>query len=147
MTGAAPVTGVSEDVVQTINGRLTPLRVLRMWSIRGHMRKLALTALIAAATLPLAACGGSISIGGKTLDNDQLQTQIGTELAKSAGVKTSTVSVACPDGQKVEKGHTFTCTLTDKSVGKDYTVKVTETNDSGKFDAVVVPQPGRTTTS
>jgi hypothetical protein len=102
---------------------------------------------IATAALGLSACGGSVSIGGKTLNDDDAQTQPGAQLAKSAGVKASTVSVSCPDGQKVEKGHTFDCTLTDKSNGKRYVVNVTETNDDGHFTATIAAQAGRTATS
>jgi hypothetical protein len=102
---------------------------------------------IATAALGLTACGGSVSIGGKTLDNGELQTDLAAKLAESAGVKASTVSVKCPDGQKIEKGHTFDCTLTDKSDDTQYVVNVTETNDDGDYTAELAKQAGKTATS
>lgn len=104
-----------------------------------------LAAVVAVSSLTLSACGGSVSIGGgKTLDNDQLQSSLTTQLSKSAGVEAASISITCPDGQDVKKGHTFTCSLTDKSDGTTHVVKVVETDDKGGFDASVGTPPTAT---
>ena len=92
------------------------------------MRQIALAPAIAAVAL-LAGCG-------ETLDTDDLETKLRTQLAPQGGAKPEDISVKCPEDQKVEKGHKFSCTLTAPD-GSKARVDVTLTNDEGGFEAIV----------
>ncbi|MBX5440416.1 MAG: DUF4333 domain-containing protein [Solirubrobacteraceae bacterium] len=78
----------------------------------------------------MAACGG------KTIDHEDLQNQLATELSSQAGVDADQVSVSCPDGQKVEKGASFDRELTAPN-GDKVRVVVTLTDDEGGYTATV----------
>lgn len=95
-----------------------------------NRRRLALLAPSAAACF-LAACGGSLTIGGI---EDKLNEQIPEEVA-DVGVDVS--GVDCPDDASVEVGSTFDCEVTAVENGQDviYTATVTvETDDSVKWE-------------
>jgi translation initiation factor 1 (eIF-1/SUI1) len=72
----------------------------------------------------------------KTMNTEDLETRLRTQLAPQGGVKPEDISVDCPEGQKVEKGNEFSCTLTAPD-GSKARIDVTLTNDKGGFDAIV----------
>jgi hypothetical protein len=92
------------------------------------MRQIALAPALAAVAL-LAGCG-------ETLDTEDLETKLRTQLAPQGGAKPEDISVKCPEDQKVEKGHKFSCTLTAPD-GSKARIDVTLTNDKGAFEAIV----------
>ena len=97
------------------------------------LRRLAIVAPAAAASLALAACGT------ETIDNADLESQLAEQLSADAGVDPEGVEVVCPEDQEVEDGREFDCTLTAPN-GDEVTVRVTLTDDEGSFDAVIPPQ-------
>ncbi len=99
--------------------------------------KMTLTAVIATGTLAVATAGCGFSVGGTdTIDNADLEQQLTELLSEDAGVDPAGVSTSCPDDQEVKEGNEFDCVLTAPN-GDEVTVKVTLTDDSGGFDAVV----------
>lgn len=72
----------------------------------------------------------------RTMDTDDLETKLRTQLAPQGGVKPKDISVDCPEGEKMEKGREFSCTLTAPD-GSTARIDVTLTNDRGGFDAIV----------
>jgi hypothetical protein len=92
------------------------------------MRQIALAPAVVAVAL-LAGCGES-------LDTEDLETKLRTQLAPQGGAKPEDISVKCPEDQKVEKGHKFSCTLTAPD-GSKARIDVTLTNDEGGFEAIV----------
>jgi Domain of unknown function (DUF4333) len=107
-----------------------------MAAMNGPLSKLVLAAAVGAAAASFAGCSGEVSIGDKTIDSADLETQLADQLSAQAGVKASQVSVDCPNDQKVEKGAQFNCNLTAPN-GDDVTVNVTLTDDNGNYDATV----------
>lgn len=83
-----------------------------------------------AGALLLSACGG------KVVRTAELEDELRRQLAPQGGVSPEDISVSCPDGQKVEKGHRFSCTLTAPN-GDEVRVEVELTDDEGGFHAVV----------
>ena len=110
-----------------------------MAAMNGRPSKLVLAGVAGFAALALAGCSGEVSIGGDTINSSDLETQLADQLAPQGGLKPSQISVACPDGQKAEKGAKFDCTLTTPN-GDEVTVNVTLTDDNGDFNAVVPKQ-------
>ena len=92
------------------------------------MRQIALAPVLAVAAL--AGCGE------ETINTEDLETKLRTQLAPQGGAKPEDITVDCPDDQKVEKGHKFRCTLTAPD-GSKARIDVTLTNNQGGFDAVV----------
>jgi len=84
--------------------------------------------------VPLAGCAE------KTINSEDLEQKLKTELGRDAGVQPR--SVSCPDDIKAEKGKKFNCTLVAPN-GDELIVNVTLTNDKGGFQASVPPQQGR----
>ena len=74
--------------------------------------------------------------GEETINTEDLETKLRTQLAPQGGAKPDEISVDCPDDQKVEKGHKFSCTLTAPD-GSTARIDVTLTNDKGAFEAIV----------
>jgi hypothetical protein len=72
----------------------------------------------------------------KTMNPDDLETKLRTQLAPQGGVKPDDISVDCPAGQEVKKGNEFSCELTAPD-GSKARIDVTLTNDRGGFDAIV----------
>jgi translation initiation factor 1 (eIF-1/SUI1) len=96
------------------------------------MRRIALAPALAAVAV-LAGCT-------ETLDNEDLESKLRTQLAPQGGAKPEDISVDCPDDQEVKKGRKFKCTL----IAPDDTklpVNVTLTNDEGGFEAIVARPP------
>jgi uncharacterized protein DUF4333 len=93
------------------------------------MRHIALAPALAAVAV-LAGCGE------ETINTEDLETKLRTQLAPQGGAKPDEITVDCPDDQKVEKGHKFNCTLTAPD-GSTARIDVTLTNDKGGFEAIV----------
>ena len=93
------------------------------------MRHIALAPALAAVAV-LAGCGE------ETINTEDLETKLRTQLAPQGGAKPDEIKVGCPDDQKVEKGHKFSCTLTAPD-GSTARIDVTLTNDKGGFEAIV----------
>ncbi|MBD8505358.1 DUF4333 domain-containing protein [Hoyosella sp. G463] len=88
----------------------------------------------------LTACSGSLSIGGKVVDQEEVASQISAELATQVGREPELVE--CPDDLDAEVGATLTCTLTDDGDLYDVLVEVTEVNgDDVLFDFEVEQRP------
>jgi uncharacterized protein DUF4333/putative VirB-like lipoprotein len=88
---------------------------------------------------PILALGALAILAGcgeETIDTKDLESKLRTQLAPQGGVKPEDISVKCPDDQKVEKGHKFSCTLTAPD-GSKARIDVTLTNDKGHFEAIV----------
>ncbi len=83
-------------------------------------------ALVAAGAVAIGA-GCSVSVGGSTLDTDELESQIHDRLDD---VRNIDVSVDCPDGVDVEANGTFACTMTTPD-GSTFEVVVRQTDDDG----------------
>ena len=82
------------------------------------------TSILLAAMLALAgACTRT-----KTLDAQQLNQMIASDMQAKLGVQGVTVS--CPDGQPAEAGGTFNCTATNPD-GTTLTIEVTQTDGQG----------------
>jgi hypothetical protein len=91
------------------------------------------------AALTTAACALALlaGCGENTIDTDDLESEIQTDLAESAGVEPKEIS--CPEDIVAEEGRKFECELTapDDSTA---VVEVTLTDDEGGFEAVVPPE-------
>ncbi len=88
----------------------------------------------------LAACSGSMIIGGNVVEQEEVASQISAELAAQVGREPELVE--CPDDLDAEVGATLTCTLTDDGDVYDVRVEVTEVNgDDVLFDFEVEQQP------
>jgi hypothetical protein len=93
-----------------------------------------------AASVALVACGGSVSVGTPTVNKDELQTNVETQLTKAVGKQAPPIT--CPDTLNAEVGATTTCTLTDSTGTYDVTVKVTSVDGgTAKFDIQVADKP------
>lgn len=87
---------------------------------------------VAGAALVLAACGN-------TIDSEDLEGKLATELSADAGVDPEGVSVSCPDDEAADEGNEFECTLATPE-GQELTVEVRITDEEGGFEAFVSPQ-------
>ena len=104
------------------------------------LRSALLISSVAAASLALAACGGSVSVGTQTVNQDELQTNVQEQLTKTVGKQAPPIS--CPDTLKAEVGATTTCTLTDSTGTYNVTVKVTSVDGgTALFDIRVAGKP------
>ncbi len=104
------------------------------------VRKALVISSAVAASVVLAACGGSVSVGTETVNQDELQTNVQEQLTKTVGKEAPPIS--CPDKLNAEVGATTTCTLTDSTGTYDVTVKVTSVEDgTAQFDIQVAARP------
>jgi hypothetical protein len=71
------------------------------------------------------------SLGSKTLDSAAAEAGVAKVLTQSYGV-TEVDDVSCPDGQKVESGNSFACTVTVD--GQHRSVTLTFTDDQGTYE-------------
>ncbi len=81
--------------------------------------------VIAAACVALSSCSTT-----KTLNTDDVQTEIGKGLTEQVG---GTFTVTCPQDPPAQKGYSFTCDVSDPSDGSSAVVTVTEDDDQGTF--------------
>ena len=88
-------------------------------------------ALVAALPLLLVACEGSVEVGGRILEGDDLEAEITDSLEEEVGQRPA--SIDCPDEVDVEEGGTFECALTADD-GSTATVVVTMTDDEGSYE-------------
>jgi hypothetical protein len=84
----------------------------------------------------LGGCGFEFSVGGQTVDAEDLESELRAQLAAQAGSPPQ--SVSCPTGITAESGKEFDCTGVAPN-GSESTIEVTLTNDDGGFDAFVPP--------
>ena len=89
--------------------------------------KLARAAIVLFVAIVATACS-------KTLKMGDLESQLGDQL--NAKLKTTGITVHCPDSVKAEAGGTFECTGT-LTTGDTLTLKVTQTDGSGHVTWVV----------
>ena len=92
------------------------------------------TAIVMASAL-MAACEGSVSIGARVLEGDEVEEDIADGLEEEVGERPD--SIDCPDEVEVEDGGTFECTLTAED-DSTATVEVTMTDDEGGYEYEVV---------
>ena len=99
--------------------------------------------VVALAIAPLAAllltgCGGSVevSIGGQTINNEDLAAELRAQIAAEAGAPPRCVD--CPSGIEPEVGEEFDCTGVSPN-GQEFIIEVTLSDDEGCFDAFVPP--------
>jgi hypothetical protein len=90
--------------------------------------KIARAAVVLCVAIVATACS-------KTLKMGDLETTLGSQL--NSKLKTTGITVHCPDSVKAEAGGTFECTGT-LSNGDTLTIKVTQTDSSGNITWVVV---------
>jgi len=94
-------------------------------------KKLGYVLTTAAASVMLAGCSGSVSVGGSGIDQQKLQDEI-TANVKSVVPSVQDVAVTCPSDIALAKGTSFNCTA---AIGdQDLTVKVTQTDDEGNVE-------------
>lgn len=86
-----------------------------------------LAVLALAAGGGLAGCSAEVSTGGKTVNTEEAENQIATQISEQTGTD---ATVTCPDDVKAEKGATFDCTAADAD-GNEITVVVTQKDDEG----------------
>jgi Domain of unknown function (DUF4333) len=71
----------------------------------------------------------------KTLDGQQLDAKIASDMQSNLGIQGA--SVSCPDDVSVEAGGTFDCTATSPD-GGTMTLEVTQSDDQGHVTYKVV---------
>lgn len=98
--------------------------------------RLGRSAGILAVAAIMAGCSFSASIGGKSLDQEDVEEKILTGLAEDVGVEPKAIDCEGIADIDVEKGNTFTCTGTAPN-DDEFDVDVTLTDDDGAFSAVV----------
>lgn len=97
-----------------------------------RLRTASVALVAVGAALVLAACGN-------TIDSEDLEGKLATELSADAGVDPDGVSVSCPDDEEADEGNEFECALTAPE-GDELTVEVRITDEDGRFEAFVPPQ-------
>lgn len=93
-------------------------------------------AFVGSAVVVLAGCSGSISVGGKSIDQGSVESEISSDLTESVGVAPESIDCEGISDIAVEKDSTFVCTGTAPN-GDEFDVNVTLTDDEGGFSAVV----------
>ncbi len=93
-------------------------------------------AFVGCAVVVLAGCSGSVSVGGKSLDQGSVESEISSDLTESVGVAPESVDCEGISDIEVEADNTFVCTGTAPN-GDEFDINVTLTNDEGGFSAVV----------
>ena len=128
-----------QRVPQTRHQRETRARIGSgmMAAVNVRLRKLVLAVAVGAAVVSFAGCSGEVSLGDKTIDSADLESQLADQLSAQAGVKASQVSVDCPERPEGREGRRVHLQPEDAPNGDDVTVNVTLTDDSGNYDATV----------
>lgn len=103
-------------------------------------RALVLVATSCATALLLTGCGGSVSIGEKTVSKADVETQAAKQLA--AEVNQPEPKITCPGDLKAEVDATLECTLVAAGATTEYpvTIKVTSVEDGTAKFAIEVGQ-------
>jgi hypothetical protein len=84
--------------------------------------------------------GCSVSVGTKTVDKNEVASQISSKLEEQVGRKPDKVD--CPRNLDARKDATLVCTLSDQGTSYDVTVTVTAVDgDQAKFDIQVADAP------
>jgi Domain of unknown function (DUF4333) len=105
-------------------------------------RALVLVATGCATALLVTGCGGSVSIGEKTISKSDVETQAAKQLA--AEVNQPEPKVTCPDDLKAEVDAKLECTLVAQGATTQYPVTITVTSvqdGTAKFDIEVGQAP------
>ena len=106
----------------------------------GRLRAAGTLGCIAAISLVLGACSASVSVGTKTIAQDELQTEVQSQLSKTVGKQAPPIT--CPGDLDAKVDASTTCTLTDSGSTYDVAVKVTSVDGgTAKFDIQVADQP------
>ncbi len=91
-------------------------------------------AVLATATLAIAGCGASVSVGGITIDHEKAQRMVVDDLS-GTGDQISARSAVCPEDVDAEKGETFDCTVTWEDGGRgSATVHIDSDEGAVSFD-------------
>jgi hypothetical protein len=90
--------------------------------------------LVAVAFLAIAAAACT-----KTLDTDGLETELQRQIEEET--QRPITSVDCPEDVKVETGGSFDCTA-EQEGGATLTIRVTQQNDQGSVEWIVVDATG-----
>jgi ABC-type glycerol-3-phosphate transport system substrate-binding protein len=98
-----------------------------------------LASLVVIAALALAACGGSVSVGGSSVSKDEVAKQASAALEKSVGQTPPPID--CPDDLAAEVGKTEICVMHGSDGDYNVNVKVTSVDgDNVNFDVQVADQ-------
>ena len=89
-------------------------------------------AAAAVTLLAVGGCSGEVSIGGRSLDQQDVEMQIFDGLTEFAGVEPAGVNCDGIGDLDVEEGATFQCTGTAPA-GDEFTINLTLTDDDGGF--------------
>ena len=110
------------------------------------MRATRITNVAALLAAVVVATGCSLSVGGKTMPQAEVEKQTAVELGKKVGIPTDQVPpVKCPGDLKAKVGTQMTCVLGDPG-GKSYNTlltvtKVDDSTDKVFFDIKVADRP------
>ena len=95
-----------------------------------------LASLVVIVALALAACGGSVSVGGSSVSKDEIAKQASAALEKSVG-KTPP-PITCPSDLDATVGKTTTCVMHASDGDYNVNVKITKVDGSDvNFDVQV----------
>lgn len=99
-----------------------------------QLRRAFAVACTVPALLAVAACSGSVSVGGGGYDPDDVAKQV-QEAQEKATPDFEVTGATCPDDSDPEEGATIDCSVTIEGVEAPYAVTFTEvTDDNVKFD-------------
>lgn len=97
-------------------------------------------ALLLAPVAALALAGCSFSVGGTSVDQEELEQTISDKLAEQVG--TTPDDISCPGDLDAEEGTTMTCVLTHEGTSYDVTITVTGVEGTDvDFDIQVADEP------
>ncbi|RMI35560.1 DUF4333 domain-containing protein [Nocardia stercoris] len=104
------------------------------------MRMIRIVTAIAAAASVVALAGCSVSVGGKSVDKNDVANEISQKLTEQVGKQPD--KVECPGNLPAKVGATLVCTLTDGTTQYDVHVDVTGVDgDKALFDIKVDDNP------
>jgi hypothetical protein len=109
--------------------------------MRSRIPAQTLLALLATALLAGCSASGEVSIGGKSLDPDDVEKTISKGLGDRAGLPDPEVSCAGVEDVDVEGGSEFACTGTAPN-GEQFPINVMLTDDEGGYRYEVPPSDG-----
>lgn len=90
--------------------------------------------IVGVALVGLSGCSASVSLGGSTLDTEEVEAEVADQLEGQVGQRPA--SVDCPEDMSGEQGEVHRCTLSADD-GSTIGVTLTMTDDEGGFDIEV----------
>ena len=106
----------------------------------GRIRVATTLGCLAATSLVLAACSGSVNVGTKTIPKDELQTTVQSQLSKTVGKAAPLIT--CPGDLEAKVDASTTCTMAGSDGTYDVAVKVTSVDGgTANFDIHVADKP------